>query len=98
MKNFYIAEFNRCVGDNIQNVVRTLRRKGYTVSRIRHKTTVAIRRPDDRSFRRFKTDLAALVQPNIGSMVLASTSGRIWLLDNKGNSPGELQRITDTDI
>ena len=98
LKFLYLAEFNRCIGDNIKNVIRRLRRKGYVVSRIGHKTTILIRRPTGSKFKQFKADLAELVQPKIGSMVLSSTSGRFWLLDNKGNRPGQLQQIGEADL
>src|SRR5688572_7552346 len=97
LKHLYLAEFNRCVGDNIENVVRRLRRRGYEVARIRHKTTVLIRRPDGSKLRQLKTDLASLAQPSRGSIILSSTSGRFWLLDNKGNQPGAFQSI-DEDL
>jgi hypothetical protein len=93
LRFLYLAEFNRCKGDSIKNVVRRLRNRGYEVAVIRHKTTVIIRRPSGSTFKQFRSDLAELVQPWIGSMVLSSTSGKFWLLDNKGNQPGVLQRI-----
>lgn len=98
LPRIYMAEFNRCVGDNIKNVIRRLRRKGYDVDSIRHKTTVLIRRPEGLSFKDFRKDLAELVQPRIGSLALSSTSGKFWLLDNKGNMPGVLQKITAEDL
>jgi hypothetical protein len=94
----YMAEFNRCIGDNIKNVVRALRAKGYEVGRIRHKTTVLIRRPEGLSFKNLRSDLGELAQPRIGSVILCSTSGRFWLLDNKGNSPGIFVAITGEDL
>lgn len=93
LKHVYLAEFNRCVGDNIENVVRRLRRRGYEVARVAHKTSILIRRPAGSKFRSFKTDLAAMVQPRIGGMILSSTSGKFWQLNNRGNRPGELYRI-----
>jgi hypothetical protein len=98
LKYVYLAEFNRCMGDNIENVIRRLRRRGYEVARIRHKTTILIRRPAGSTFKQFRRDLADLVQPQRGSMVLSSTSGKFWLLDNKGNQPGVLQRVRTDDI
>ncbi len=97
-RQVYLAEFNRATGDNIKNVVRRLRDKGYEASTIRHKTTVLIRRPTDCEFKTFKSDLASLVQPRIGSMVLCSTTGNFWLLDNKGNQPGVFQKISEKDL
>jgi hypothetical protein len=94
----YMAEFNRCVGDNINNVVRRLRRRGYEVALLRHKTTVLIRRPAGSTFREFRNDLAEMVQPVRGSMILSSTSGKFWLLDNKGNQPGKLRRVDLDDL
>ena len=93
LKHVYLAEFNRCVGDNIENVVRRLRRRGYEVARVGHKTTILIRRPVGSKIRSFKADLAAMVQPKIGGMILSSTSGKFWQLDNRGNRPGVLYRI-----
>jgi hypothetical protein len=98
LKNIYVAEFNRCVGDSIKNVVRRLRAKGYEVSVIRHRTTVILRRPSGQSFKKFKKHIAELVQDNIGSVLMSSTSGKIWLLDNKGNQPGVLQLIDEKDL
>jgi hypothetical protein len=97
-KQIYLAEFNRAKGDSIKKVIRTLRAKGYDVSPIRHKTTILIRRPKAAGFGQFKEDLAELVQGRIGSMILCSTSGRFWLLDNKGNQPGKLQLIRKSDL
>ncbi|MDR6853661.1 uncharacterized protein (UPF0335 family) [Sphingomonas sp. BE123] len=97
-QNVYVAEFNRCIGDNIKNVVRRLRAKGYEVSVIRHKTTVLLRRPSGQSFRSFRKDIAALVQDRIGSVVVSSTSGKIWIIDNKGNQAGEMRLITENDL
>ena len=93
LSHVYMAEFNRCIGDNIENVVRRLRARGYEVARIAHKTTILIRRPADVTLARFKSDLALQVQPRIGSVALSSTSGNLWLLDNKGNKPGIFNRL-----
>ena len=98
LPKLYMAEFNRCVTDNIKNVIRKLRAKGYEVTRVRHKTTVLIQRPKGVSFKEFCDDLNELVQPRIGSVIMSSTSGKFWLLDNKGNSPGIFQEITNADL
>lgn len=97
-RQVYMAEFNRAKGDNIKNVVSRLRAKGYEVSRIRHKTTIILKRPSTISFDQFKKDLCKLVQKRVGSMVLCSTTGRFWLLDNTGNRPGEFQAISESDL
>ena len=98
LRKMYMAEFNRCKGDTIANVLRRLRRKGYAVSKLGHKTTVLIRRPPHQKFNAFKDDLAELVQPRIGGLILSSTSGKFWRLDNTGNQPGVLQRVTADDL
>lgn len=98
LENIYLVEFNRCRGDNIKNVIRRLHRKGYEASLIRHKTTVLIKRPLGSRFSDFKDDLLELVQPRIGSLIMSSTSGKFWMLDNKGNFPGIFQKISAKDL
>lgn len=97
-KHFYMAEFNRGLGDNINNVVRKLRRKGYDAIKLGHKTTIIIRRPSDVRFRVMKDDLSELAQNRIGGIILSSTSGKMWRLDNRGNRPGIFQPITLADF
>lgn len=91
----YLVEFNRCVGDDIKKVVRKLRRIGYRASLIRHKTTLIIERPDDKTFALFKRELASMAQPQIGSIIMASPEGRFWLMDNKGNMAGTWQKVDE---
>lgn len=98
LRKIYMAEFNRCKGDNIKNVIRRLRAKGYEVAKVGHKTTILIRRPAGQKFKWFKSDLTNLVQPKIGGLILSSTSGKFWKLSNSGNRPGTLQLITEDDI
>lgn len=50
LRNVYLVEYNRCKGDNINGVTKNLRKKGYDVKKIRHKTTIMVKRPDDKSF------------------------------------------------
>lgn len=97
-RKLYMAEFNRCKGDNIANVLRRLRRKGYQATKVGHKTSILIRRPSRQRFAEFKEDLAELIQPRIGGLILSSTSGRFWRMDNTGNKPGILQRVTAEDL
>lgn len=89
----YIAEFNRCIGDNIARVIRRLERRGYDVERIPQLTTLVIRRPRERTFAEFREDLRDLLQPRRGSLVLNSSSGRGWSCSMRGNRPGDFVPI-----
>ena len=89
----YIAEFNRCVGDNIARVIRRLERRGYVVERVPQLTTLRIRRPKNAEFSEFLDDLRELLQPRRGSLILCSSSGRAWSCNMRGNRPGEFVRI-----
>lgn len=89
----YIAEFNRCVGDSIARAIRRLERRGYEVERVPQLTTLQIRRPKGLSFAEFQDDLRELLQPRRGSLVLASSSGRVWSCSQRGNRPGDFVRI-----
>src|SRR3546814_12992719 len=68
----YVAEFNRCLGDNISRAIRRLERLGYEVERVSHLTTLSIRRPRGCSFAEFRDDLRALLHPRRGGVVLSS--------------------------
>lgn len=89
----YIAEFNRCVGDNIARVIRRLERGGYEVERVPQLTTLKIRRPKGLAFAEFQDDLRRLIQPRRGSLILASSSGRSWSCSMRGNRPGDFVRL-----
>lgn len=89
----YLAEFNRCVGDNIARVMRRLQRRGYTVERAPQLTAITIKLPKGSAFSDLCAELRELIQPRRGSLTLASTSGRIWSCSNRGNRPGEFVRI-----
>src|SRR3546814_20109025 len=86
----YVAEFNRCLGDNISRAIRRLERLGYEVERVSHLTTLSIRRPRGCSFAEFSDDLSALLHPRRGRVVLSSRSGRAWFLILLGNQPASL--------
>ncbi|MES2044509.1 MAG: hypothetical protein V4475_11560 [Pseudomonadota bacterium] len=89
----YVAEFNRCVGDNIIRVIRHLERRGYEVERIPQLTSLKIRRPKGASFKEFMDDLSGLLQPRRGSLLLASSSGRSWSCSMRGNRQGDFVRL-----
>lgn len=89
----YIAEFNRCVGDNTSRIIRRLERQGYVVERVPQLTTLVIRRPRAKGFMDFRDDLRALLQPRRGSLVLSSSSGGAWSCNMRGNRPGDFVRL-----
>jgi hypothetical protein len=89
----YLAEFNRCVGDNIGRVIRRLQRLGYEVERVPQLTAVRITPPRSAAFQQLKADLQPLLQPRRGCMILASTSGRMWSCSMRGNQPRDFVRI-----
>lgn len=89
----YLAEFNRCLGDNIARVIRWLQRRDYEVERVPQLTALKIRRPKGVTFEEFQDDLRRLLQPRRGSLVLASSSGRSWSCSMRGNRPGDFVRI-----
>lgn len=89
----YFAEFNRCVGDSIWRAKRRLERRGYEVDFVPQLTTLLIRRPIGVTMSQFRADLRTLLQPQRGSLVLFSTSGRAWSCRMKGNRPGDFVRI-----
>jgi hypothetical protein len=88
----YIAEFNRAVGDNIRNVIRRLERRGYEVEKVPQLTTVKLKRPPGNTFEDFQEDVASVLQPRRGSAIIASSTGRAWSCNMKGNRPGEFVR------
>lgn len=98
LKYVYLVEFNRCKGDSINKVSRKLRNEGYEVKKIRHKTTILVKRPSGCKLSRLKEDIANLVQDKIGSAILASSSGKMWQLDNTGNQPGVFQVLDGDDF
>ena len=93
LKRRYVAELNRCIGDNIARAVRYLERRGYTVDRVPQLTTITIRLPRDGSFAALQGDLVNILQPRRGSLILFSTSGRSWSCNMRGNMPGVFDRI-----
>src|SRR3546814_5810345 len=90
----YVAEFNRCLGDNISRAIRRLERLGYEVERVSHLTTLSIRRPRGCSFAEFRDDLRALLHPRRGGVVLSSSSGRAWFCSMRSEEhTSELQSL-----
>jgi len=93
LRRKYLAEFNRCVGDNIARVIRALRRLGYEVERVPQLTALRIKPPAGGTFDDLKGDLRPLLQPRRGSLIISSTSGRSWSCSMRGNRPGDFVRI-----
>lgn len=89
----YVTEFNRCVGDRTSTVIGRLEQLGYEVDRLPHLTTLRIRRPFGRTFSDFKNDLRRCVQPQRGSILLSSSTGRSWVCSMRGNRPGTFVRV-----
>lgn len=90
----YFAEFNRPRGDSIRVTQRGLCRSGLRASRIAHKTSLIIERPEDMSWQCFKRAIRAELQPRRGSVVIFSERTRnIFLCSNRGNRPGRFQRL-----
>ncbi len=93
LKRRYVAELNRCIGDNIARAIRYLERRGYIVDRVPQLTTITIRLPRGGSFADLQADLVNVLQPRRGSLILCSTSGRSWSCNMRGNMPGVFDRI-----
>lgn len=93
LRRRYLAEFNRCLGDNIGRVIRRLDRLGYDIERVPQLTALKITPPRGGDFSGLKSDLSALLQPRRGSLTLASSSGRSWSCSMRGNRPGDFVRI-----
>lgn len=89
----YVTEFNRCGGDNITRLIRRLRRLGYEIERVPQPTTITVTPPPGYAFAAVKADLRAQLQPRRGSLILASTSGRVWSCSMRGNRPGDFVRV-----
>lgn len=89
----YLAEFNRCVGDNVARAIGRLERMGYDVERVPQLTTLKITPPRTGDFSDLKADLLPLLQPRRGSLILHSTSGRSWSCNMRGNRPGDFVRV-----
>lgn len=92
-KKQYITELNRCIGDQTSRVIGRLERLGYQVDRLPHLTTLRIRRPLGKTFLEFKSDLRRCVQSRRGSILLASSTGRSWICNMRGNRPGTFVRV-----
>jgi hypothetical protein len=90
----YIAEFNRCRGDNIRRCARRLERRGIPTSAIRHKTTLRMERPVGMGWPYFIRAVRDQLTPRIGSVLLHSQrTGNTFLCSNRGNRPGRFQSI-----
>ncbi len=93
LRRRYSAEINRCVGDNIRRAVLALERRGYNVERLPHLTGLMLTLPRGGDFDQLKADLARILQPRRGSLILHSSSGRAWLCSMRGNRPGDFVRL-----
>lgn len=91
----YVLEYNRPRGDDYRGFIRRLERAGLVVDRLPHKTCLRIRRiPARTPLSDFRTLLIRSMDRRRGSLMLSSlVSKRAWIMDNKGNRPGELVRI-----
>lgn len=86
---WYVVEFNRCIGDNIYRLAEKLRRLGFSVLVLKHKTTLKIGRPRSIDWTRFKEIMRATIQKRHGSLFLCSkTTGNTFICSNRGNRPG----------
>jgi hypothetical protein len=94
-QKIYVAEFNRCRGDNIRVCARRLeRRHGIPTSVIPHKTSLRIERPLDMDWPTFTQVIRRQLNPKIGSVLLHSQStGNSFLCRNTGNRPGRFERV-----
>lgn len=96
MKNLriYVAEFNRCRGDNIRLCVRRLNRLGICTSIIPHKTSLRMERPVDMSWANFLNVLRSQLNPRLGAVLLFSQrTGNAFLCRNRSNRPGRFARV-----
>lgn len=89
----YFAEFNRVVRDNIRIAATTLRRQGLDAQVLPHKTSLLIERPRRMPWSDFTIAVAAVLQPQRGSVMLSSeTTGNTFICNNRGNRPGRFVR------
>ncbi len=89
----YFAEFNRVIRDNIRIAARTLRRQGLEAHVLPHKTSLLIERPRHMPWSDFTGAVAAVLQPQRGSVMLSSEStGNTFICSNRGNRPGRFVR------
>ena len=94
MMRRYFAEFNRVVGDNIRIAARSLNRMGLQASLLPQKTSLVIERPKSMLWAQFRAAILAVLQPRRGSVMLSSEySGKAWICQNRGNRPGQFQRL-----
>lgn len=94
MMRRYFAEFNRVIGDNIRIAARSLNRMGLNASLLPHKTSLVIERPKSMPWAQFRGTILAVLQARRGSVILTSEySGKAWICQNRGNRPGQFQRL-----
>lgn len=94
MMRRYFAEFNRVIGDNIRTAARSLDRMGLKASLLPHRTSLVIERPKSMPWARFRGAILAVLQPRRGSVMLSCEySGKAWTCQNRGNRPGQFQRL-----
>lgn len=90
----YVAEFNRCRGDNIKRTARRLTRAGLPSDLSNHKTTIFIEKPADVPWKQMLQNLKTEIDPKLGSVLLFSRkTGNVFRCSNKGNRPGYFEKI-----
>lgn len=93
-QRIYVAEFNRCRGDNIRHCARRLDRLGIPTSVISHKTSLRMERPAGMDWPDFARAVRRQINPSIGSVLLHSQrTGNTFLCRNRGNRRGRFERI-----
>jgi hypothetical protein len=90
----YFAEFNRVRGDNIRRTARVLRRQGFRVLVLPHRTALELRRPKDMPWTTFTGAIRAQLQTRRGSVMISSEStGNTFICSYAGNQPGRFRRL-----
>jgi hypothetical protein len=90
----YAIETNRAVRDSIRWVQDFLEQHGIQVTRVAHLTSLLLERPATMTWDEFKAIIRKIVQPRIGSVMITSCrTGSVFLCSNRGNQPGEFQRL-----
>lgn len=98
MKNakLYVAEFNRCVGDQIRRCAARLQRKGIPATVLPHRTSLLLERPRGMGWNAFLDAIFAELQPRVGSVLLHSRwSGVSRICRNFGNRRGEFISVEE---
>jgi hypothetical protein len=89
----YFAEFNRVIGDNAKLAARRLTKRGLNAQPLSHKTSMLIERPTGMPWSTFKSEIASVLQPRRGSVLIHSEkSGYTYICSNRGNRSGAFVR------